>query len=186
MENNFKRIVFERKSKQSKEAICSFFLLFEGQETESIMNRMNKMIGFKSHGFHPIYQFGTKRSWSKQIFGHTSSNSFPQIRYSSGWEAMDIFDRVAKRKQKDRAAASPTSKNFDFLREITGERLCERLNDLLRHQLPVALDLGCTTGILTKYLQDTKVGIQTLYQLDLSSNSLFSNLILLFCYFIRS
>ncbi|PRP81013.1 hypothetical protein PROFUN_11165 [Planoprotostelium fungivorum] len=83
------------------------------------------------------------------------------VRHSS----MLVFDRKAKTIQKDRSSATNA---FDFIREEIGERLTERLEDLSRHKLPTVLDLGSGSGLMAKHLQDTRIEMQTLYQLETS------------------
>jgi SAM-dependent methyltransferase len=75
-----------------------------------------------------------------------------------------IFDRGLVRKRRDRAAAGFAA--YDFLVREAAERLADRLSDVKR-RFPLALDLGCHTGILAETL-DGRGGIDTLVQCDLS------------------
>lgn len=79
-------------------------------------------------------------------------------------ETMRIFDRALVRKHRDRAAA--TFADHDFLVREVAERLADRLDDVTR-RFPVALDLGCHTGLLSGLLKG-RGGIETLVQCDLS------------------
>jgi malonyl-ACP O-methyltransferase BioC len=75
-----------------------------------------------------------------------------------------VFNRRAVRLNRDRAAARFAEHDFLF-REVAG-RLLDRLDDVTR-AFPLALDLGCRTGILRQMLEGrNKVG--TLIQCDLS------------------
>lgn len=77
---------------------------------------------------------------------------------------MMIFDRTAVRRHRERAAAG--FGDHDFLFREVAERLADRLADVT-HRFPVALDLGCRTGVLGAVLQD-RGGIETLIRTDLS------------------
>ncbi len=79
-------------------------------------------------------------------------------------EAIEVFDRAVVRKHRDRAAAELEAHDF-LLREVA-ERLLDRLDDVSR-SFPLALDLGCHNGALSKVLGD-RGGIETLIQCDLS------------------
>lgn len=77
---------------------------------------------------------------------------------------MTIFDRATVRRHRDRASAGFAAHDFLF-REVA-ERLADRLSDVT-HRFPVALDLGCRTGVLGEILGG-RGGIQTLIRADLS------------------
>ncbi len=79
-------------------------------------------------------------------------------------ESVLVFDRRAVRRRRDRAAAGFGAHDF-LVREI-GERLVERLEDIQR-RFPLALDLGCHTGILREVLAG-RGGVEMLVQGDLS------------------
>jgi SAM-dependent methyltransferase len=74
------------------------------------------------------------------------------------------FNRQAVRRHRARAA--PGLAGHDFLYRETAERLADRLADVTR-AFPLALDLGCHTGQLSRALQG-RGGIGTLVQGDLS------------------
>ncbi len=80
-----------------------------------------------------------------------------------------LFDRKAVRRNRDRAAAALSAHDF-LLREV-GARLLERLAETTR-DFPLALDLGCHDGTLTRLLESQPLGstgrIGTLIQCDLS------------------
>ncbi|HEX2115869.1 MAG TPA: methyltransferase domain-containing protein [Alphaproteobacteria bacterium] len=77
---------------------------------------------------------------------------------------IDVFDRRAVRRQRERAAA--TLPSHDFLFREAASRLVERLDEV-RRTFPMALDLGGHGGLLREVLQG-RGGIQTLVETDLS------------------
>lgn len=79
-------------------------------------------------------------------------------------QQMNIFNRRIVSLHRDRASA--TLEEHDFLFNETGERLCDRLDDVTR-SFPTALDLGCRTGIMGRMLGD-RGKIENLFQCDLS------------------
>jgi SAM-dependent methyltransferase len=79
-------------------------------------------------------------------------------------ERIDVFDRRAVRRHRDRAAGALAAHDF-LLREVAG-RLAERLEDMTR-RFPLALDLGCHDGALGRALAG-RGGVETLVQADLS------------------
>ena len=79
-------------------------------------------------------------------------------------DAIRIFDRALLRKRRDRAAKDFAA--HDVLIREAAARLVDRLEDVVR-RFPMALDLGCHTGILAEIL-GSRGGIETLIQCDLS------------------
>ena len=79
-------------------------------------------------------------------------------------DPMTVFDRLTVRRHRDRAAAGLA--DCDFLLREVGERLLDRLDDVKR-RFPLALDLGCRTGILADLLNG-RGGVGTLVRCDLS------------------
>lgn len=79
-------------------------------------------------------------------------------------DEMTVFDRRLVRARRERAAAG--FRDFDFLFREVADRLGDRLLDITR-RFPMALDLGCRTGVLGEVLED-RGGIETLIQADLS------------------
>jgi NADH dehydrogenase [ubiquinone] 1 alpha subcomplex assembly factor 5 len=77
---------------------------------------------------------------------------------------IDLFDRRAVRRQRERAAASLPS--HDFLFREAAARLVERLDEV-RRTFPTALDLGSHGGFVAEALQG-RGGIETLVETDLS------------------
>ncbi len=80
-------------------------------------------------------------------------------------DAMEVFDRAAVRRHRDRAAAGLEDHDF-LLREVAG-RLAGRLADI-RRDFPLALDLGCHGGALARALAG-RGGVERVVQADLSS-----------------
>jgi len=78
---------------------------------------------------------------------------------------ISVFDRRLLRRRRDRAAAGLD--DVDFLFREAAERLADRLDDVTR-RFPVALDLGCHTGLLGAALGG-RGGIETLVSCDLSA-----------------
>jgi SAM-dependent methyltransferase len=77
---------------------------------------------------------------------------------------IDLFDRRAVRRQRERAAAALPAHDFLFREAAT--RLVERLDDVQR-TFPTALDLGGHGGVLAAALAG-RGGIETLVETDLS------------------
>jgi NADH dehydrogenase [ubiquinone] 1 alpha subcomplex assembly factor 5 len=64
-------------------------------------------------------------------------------------DELALFDRRLLRRRRDRAAAGLRA--HDFLLREAGERLADRLLDI-RRRFPLALDLGCRTGLMAGLL----------------------------------
>jgi SAM-dependent methyltransferase len=75
---------------------------------------------------------------------------------------LQLFDRRAARRYRERAARHWGE--ADFLVTEVAERLADRLDDVKR-KFPVALDLGCRDGVLSRVL-DGRGGIETLVRMD--------------------
>ncbi|CAH3133998.1 unnamed protein product [Pocillopora meandrina] len=82
---------------------------------------------------------------------------------------MNVFDRKAKRRQKNRAAMAEDVAVYDYLRDEVAERMVDRIGDISRH-FPMALDLGCGRGHISKCLTKDQVG--TLVMSDMAENAL--------------
>ncbi|KAJ6515438.1 S-adenosyl-L-methionine-dependent methyltransferase [Mycena sanguinolenta] len=80
-----------------------------------------------------------------------------------------VFDRNAKRIQKDRAALREDSRTVDYVREEVADRMMERFLDIKRTFSSI-LDLGSGAGHFTKLLEPDKV--QKAVMVDLSQMSL--------------
>lgn len=65
---------------------------------------------------------------------------------------MQVFDRAAKRRQRQRAAQGKPG-DFDFLRAAVAERLFDRLDDV-RRSFPRALVQGCDAAWLQSHLRN--------------------------------
>ncbi len=79
-------------------------------------------------------------------------------------DPIEVFDRAAVRRHRERAAAGLAAHAF-LLREVAA-RLAGRLDDI-RRRFPAALDLGCHGGVLARALEG-RGGVERLVQTDLS------------------
>ena len=77
-------------------------------------------------------------------------------------EHMQLFEREAVRKHRERAASGIHA--HDFLFAEVADRLTERLEDVTR-KFPLALNLGCHGGEVARAL-GTRGGVETLVQCD--------------------
>ncbi|GFO34578.1 NADP dehydrogenase [ubiquinone] 1 alpha subcomplex assembly factor 5-like [Plakobranchus ocellatus] len=81
---------------------------------------------------------------------------------------MNVFDRQAKRMQKDRVAKGYNEEEasvFDYIKDEFGYRLSDRICDIKRN-FKTVVDLGCGRGHVTKHLY--KDMVETIYQCDIS------------------
>ncbi|KAG8701844.1 hypothetical protein FRC09_005106 [Ceratobasidium sp. 395] len=82
-----------------------------------------------------------------------------------------LFDRNAKRMQKDRAAtrnSGERSRTVDYVRNEVADRLLERVLDIKRH-FPHVLDLGAGSGHFTKLLDAEITDRVTMLDMSLES-----------------
>eukprot|EP00112_Aurelia_sp_Birch-Aquarium-sp1_P023323 Seg690.12 transcript_id=Seg690.12/GoldUCD/mRNA.D3Y31 product="Arginine-hydroxylase NDUFAF5 mitochondrial" protein_id=Seg690.12/GoldUCD/D3Y31 len=82
---------------------------------------------------------------------------------------MNLFDRKTKMHQRDVAAKMADHDVYDYLKDEAAYRLVDRLCDVSRF-FPVALDLGCGKGHISKHLTKDNVGV--LHQCDMSQGML--------------
>uniref|UniRef100_A0A0K8UTA6 Putative methyltransferase C20orf7, mitochondrial n=1 Tax=Bactrocera latifrons TaxID=174628 RepID=A0A0K8UTA6_BACLA len=81
--------------------------------------------------------------------------------YSTQPAHQNIFDRNAKRLQKERAALNPDVELYDYLKEEVGFRLADRIIDIKR-EFTNAADIGCSRGFLSKHIMAESVRHLTL------------------------
>ena len=81
-------------------------------------------------------------------------------------DPLNVFNRHSIRCHRNRAAANLN--DHEFLFAETGERLCDRLDDIKR-KFPTALDIGCRTGGLRRIL-GKRGGIKKMIQCDISES----------------
>ncbi|XP_005102037.1 arginine-hydroxylase NDUFAF5, mitochondrial [Aplysia californica] len=84
---------------------------------------------------------------------------------------MNVFDRKAKRLQKERAALGDDGEDvtvYDYLKDEFGYRISDRICDIKR-KFSVAVDLGCGRGHVAKHLYSDMV--ERLFQCDLSHSA---------------
>lgn len=96
-----------------------------------------------------------------------SGSSF-QIKGPEG-STLNIFDRKAKRLQRERAAISPQVEVYDYLKGEVGFRLADRVRDIKRKFKRVA-DLGCGRGYVCKHI--TPECVEELILCDMSPSCL--------------
>lgn len=92
------------------------------------------------------------RPWTRG-FASESSSSFP-----SATGVYQVFDRAAKRKQRDRAVsrdAGVGSRTVDYIRDEVADRMMERLLDIKR-KFDTIVDLGSGPGHFSKLLEPEK------------------------------
>lgn len=117
---------------------------------------------------------------SLQRFSHSwSCSNRPRVRWFSSSPrlcfagrqetVMNVFDRNAKRKQRDRAAGAQNVEVYDYLKDEIAYRMVDRIRDVTR-KFPVAVDLGCGRGLMANYLTEDEIG--TLYQCEMSEKML--------------
>ncbi|XP_046355817.2 arginine-hydroxylase NDUFAF5, mitochondrial-like [Haliotis rufescens] len=82
---------------------------------------------------------------------------------------MNVFDRKAKRIQKNRTALMEDYRVYEYLKEEIGYRVADRICDVKR-KFGVAVDLGCGRGHVSKHIYSDMVG--TLYQCDMADRVL--------------
>ncbi|KAI0040429.1 S-adenosyl-L-methionine-dependent methyltransferase [Auriscalpium vulgare] len=108
---------------------------------------------------------------ARRAGSHTHARTFAAVSSSinpSGVGPFQVFDRNAKRLQKDRAVArdgGERSRTVDYVRNEVADRLMERFMDIKR-KFETVLDLGSGAGHFSKLLEEDKAGKVTM--LDLS------------------
>lgn len=70
---------------------------------------------------------------------------------SKNTSPMYVFDRTAKKLQKERAIIHPESKLADYLKEEVGSRIYDNLIDIKRTFNKI-VDLNCGRGYVSKYI----------------------------------
>ncbi|XP_076686764.1 arginine-hydroxylase NDUFAF5, mitochondrial [Andrena cerasifolii] len=87
------------------------------------------------------------QSWSnaRSIFTGTSNCALPAD------SVMYVFDRNAKRLQRERAAQASDANLYDYIKDEVGYRLSDRVFDIKR-KFKRALDLGCGRGHVSKHI----------------------------------
>ncbi|KAI8924429.1 S-adenosyl-L-methionine-dependent methyltransferase [Entophlyctis helioformis] len=80
-----------------------------------------------------------------------------------------IFDRAAKRRQRDRAALAPDSRQVDYLKDEIADRLMDRFLDIKR-RFHTVLDLGSGCGHIIKFAEPELV--KKLVMMDMSPQML--------------
>ncbi|KAK7103785.1 arginine-hydroxylase NDUFAF5, mitochondrial-like [Littorina saxatilis] len=99
----------------------------------------------------------------------SSAGSNPASTKRPAETVMNVFDRRAKRMQRDRAAVAEDHEVYDYLKDEFGYRLSDRLCDIKR-KFSVAVELGCGKGFVSRNVYSDMV--DTLYQCELSTKTL--------------
>ncbi|ESO91946.1 hypothetical protein LOTGIDRAFT_121553 [Lottia gigantea] len=82
---------------------------------------------------------------------------------------MNVFDRNAKRMQRNRTASMEDYEVYNYVKEEVGYGLADRICDIKR-KFNVALDLGCSRGHVSKHIYSDMVS--TLYQCEFAEKVL--------------
>eukprot|EP00903_Cladosiphon_okamuranus_P019407 g17843.t1 len=93
--------------------------------------------------------------------------------------SVKVFDRTAKRRHRDRAAAADWEGEFDYLREHIASTLVDRIEDISR-EFPRALDVGAHAGHIYRAICEKPGlngtggvgGVEHLTQCDISEQAL--------------
>jgi len=108
-----------------------------------------------------------------QLLSSSNVSIFSSRHYSNGRPSsdnvMNVFDRNAKRTQRNRTALLESYDMYDYIKEEIGWRMADRLSDVKR-KFDVAVDLGCGRGHIGKHLLLDTVGL--LYQCDMADKVL--------------
>ncbi|XP_046848240.1 arginine-hydroxylase NDUFAF5, mitochondrial-like [Xenia sp. Carnegie-2017] len=104
--------------------------------------------------------------YSNAIFHH---QTWKLSRHKATNSPMNVFNRQAKRLQKNRASLLPNTDDYDYLKDEAARRLVDRLSDVSR-KFPLVLDLGCNKGHVAKFL--TSSHVTSLVQCDMSEEML--------------
>lgn len=99
----------------------------------------------------------------------SSRKDYHKTACSMQQNVMNVFDRNAKRYQRERAAQKENVADFDYLKEEMGYRLADRILDLTR-TMEVAVDIGCGRGFVTRHISGQSV--KKLYALEMSPTQL--------------
>ncbi|XP_076463601.1 arginine-hydroxylase NDUFAF5, mitochondrial-like [Babylonia areolata] len=100
---------------------------------------------------------------------HRCSSSSTPARGRPQETVMNVFDRKAKRVQRDRSALAEDHEVYDYIKDEFGYRLSDRICDIKR-KFGVAVELGCGKGFVSRNIYSDMV--DTLYQCELSAKTL--------------
>ncbi|XP_060068424.1 arginine-hydroxylase NDUFAF5, mitochondrial-like [Ylistrum balloti] len=115
-----------------------------------------------------------RRSWSiyASLRCKVPSTRRSHLVSSSRWMSADrqenimtVFDRKAKRIQKDRTTILPDYEVYDYMKEEVGYRTFDRMCDIKR-EFKLAIDLGCGRGYVSRHILADMV--ENLYMCDSS------------------
>ncbi|TPX33639.1 hypothetical protein SmJEL517_g03518 [Synchytrium microbalum] len=121
----------------------------------------------------PVLQSSAKNGFPRVIrclATHSAATPSPSpAQTQSSNQHQYVFDRDVKRKQRNRAALKPESRQVDYLKDEVAKRLAERILDIKR-RFPTVLDLGSGPGYLIRYLD--KEMTDRVVQIDSAENML--------------
>lgn len=92
----------------------------------------------------------------------------PRQRYYSS-SNVNIFDRVAKKIQKDRAFECADANLYDYIRIEIADQMVDRMYDLTKECKTIA-EIGCNRGFITRH--ELPEGIEQFYLCDSSEIAL--------------
>ncbi|GIY27405.1 arginine-hydroxylase NDUFAF5, mitochondrial [Caerostris darwini] len=90
-------------------------------------------------------------------------------KHFSDISSLNVFDRKAKRKHRDWCASVEDGHVYDYIKDVIGDRVADRVYDINR-KFSVVVELGCGKGHITKHL--TPENVEIIYQCDFSSKML--------------
>ncbi|KAJ8325370.1 hypothetical protein O5D80_006307 [Batrachochytrium dendrobatidis] len=134
---------------------------------------MNTTVGLIARRLHklPLFMHTFKTATIKHstlLCNRHFSTEAPPL-YSSHSPEIMIFDRIAKKRQRDRAALFPDSRLVDYLKDEMADRLADRFLDI-KKEFDVVLDLGCGFGHIIKFADPES--IKKLVMMDMSEKML--------------
>ncbi|XP_064399063.1 arginine-hydroxylase NDUFAF5, mitochondrial-like [Halichondria panicea] len=123
---------------------------------------------------------GLSKNTSCRIFLEDTNRSCATVRRwmsssplpRQGGGVVNIFDRQAKRKQKNRAALAEDAATYDYLRDEVASHVVDRVADVTRY-FSAALDVGCGRGHVAKVMSGDLIG--SLYQCDMAEQALLTS-----------
>ncbi|XP_041106808.1 arginine-hydroxylase NDUFAF5, mitochondrial isoform X1 [Polyodon spathula] len=138
----------------STRVLCSSRFLFKTRVTE--LQRSKGTFNWSC-----LYQRDKCSVISPVVFWHRTS--FVRTVSTRTENAMNVFDRNMKRKQKNWAAALEDAEQYDYLRREVGSRIADRVFDVAR-TFPLALDVGCGRSHIAHHLN--KETVEKLFLID--------------------
>ncbi|XP_054284718.1 arginine-hydroxylase NDUFAF5, mitochondrial-like [Macrosteles quadrilineatus] len=117
-----------------------------------------------------MYTTGCKLFFCQHILSKYKAISKNRFMSTNLHSSMNIFDRNAKLKQKERAGRMENVDTYDYLKDEIGYRLADRVFDVKR-TFKCALDLGCSRGYVSKNI--IRDSVEKLIMCDTSETYLY-------------